>query len=237
MSELTINFAIVPVYSTELNDYLAIRVPEVKDITEQFSKNVLAIEDFSDRAPYYKLRDKQWNPLYQVTRKNKPWYETLQVQPSESRIELLKIINPDILKKIQKQFPKCSINAELIRNVNSLANLTEELEIKREEQAKIKAEKAAEKEKARKEKEVAKAKALKENSKKAKAKKSTKKTEPKMKTGLVPKVEVAKKENKGSVKTRIQKATEEQARRIKKNLENTVYQEKRVEVPKATVKS
>ena len=223
MSETKLTSAILPVYNESTNSFMAIQLPSCKDVTDKFTKNVIAFDakqnnPVGERQPQYLLRDNGGKSvlLQEVTRNKMPWYNALQIKPSESRVNLLDIINGDIIKKVKKLFKVELVGCQVSYFANGLENVTQEIAEKKEKIAKEKAEKAKEKATAKMLKDADK-KHAKEMAKKA-TKKSTKKTATKKATG--------------TPKDRVQKATEAQAKRIAKNLESTVYANT-LTVPKA----
>jgi len=230
MSETKLTSAILPVYNESTNSFMAIEIPSCKDITDKFTKNVLAFDakqnnPIGERQPQYLLRDNGGKSvlLQEVTRNKMPWYNALQIKPSESRLNLLNIINGDIIKKVKNLFKVELAGCQVSYFANGLENVTQEIAEKKEKIAKEKAEKAKEKATAKMLKDADKKHAKEVASKKSNAKKSTKK-------------------NTGTKKSRVEKATQEQAKRIAKNLESTVYNQamtvpKAIPTKKATKKS
>ena len=211
MSETKLTSAILPVYNESTNSFMAIQLPSCKDVTDKFTKNVIAFDakqnnPVGERQPQYLLRDNGGKSvlLQEVTRNKMPWYNALQIKPSESRLNLLNIINGDIIKKVKNLFKVELAGCQVSYFANGLENVTQEIAEKKEKIAKEKAEKAKEKATAKMLKD-----ADKKESKKNATKKSTKKTATKKATG--------------TPKDRVQKATEAQAKRIAKNLESALF--------------
>ena len=223
MPETKLTSAILPVYNESTNSFMAIQLPSCKDVTDKFTKNVIAFDakqnnPVGERQPQYLLRDNGGKSvlLQEVTRNKMPWYNALQIKPSESRVNLLDIINGDIIKKVKKLFKVELVGCQVSYFANGLENVTQEIAEKKEQIAKEKAEKAKVKATEKILKNADKKHAKEVASKKSNAKKSTKK-------------------NTGTKKSRVEKATQDQAKRIAKNLESTVYNQAMTlpSVPKA----
>ena len=130
--------AICPLYIKGTLEFKAIEVPSCKDITEKYTEDVLIQYPDVTRYPFWLLRNNQWNLLKRTSRKNKPWFVALETKPSSSktRVELTNIINPEIIKKIQKAFPNGILNEMLLDHVDQMEVIKKEVEIKKVAKAK-----------------------------------------------------------------------------------------------------
>jgi hypothetical protein len=113
-------FVIVPLLEPKENKFRAIRLPELKDTTDEFEKSV----GLWERSPQGKLKYQYEHGNVLIPDEHKTIKDHMRgVKPTINNTELLTIFSSDVVSLLKKTFSKFQINPDLVKKLVEVEKL------------------------------------------------------------------------------------------------------------------